>query len=194
MHIRGSRRFKHHQNSTRRRHLERDRKSENGGGRGKKSAKFWAPNDSGPHLRGPIRSPTLRASTLRDPTLRALTFSRSGPLSPTPLGFRPFGPPLLRAPPFGPPPFDRRYFLWVWAPAFPHFYHVAHLFFFFCFFNLCLVIFWKFHCFCWFSPKKTFLFFAFLIFQVGEEGSGANPNPKLVYSFGEEVTNTQNPN
>ena len=91
---------KHHQISTRR-PPEREKKSENGAGEGKKSAKFWAPRLRAPTLRAPtLRCPTLRAPTLRTPTLGALTFSRSGP--------HPSGPPtlrapFLRAPPFGPP-------------------------------------------------------------------------------------------
>ena len=44
---------------------QRDKKSENGGGRGKKSAKFWAP--------------TIRAPTLRGPALGGPTFSGFGP-------------------------------------------------------------------------------------------------------------------
>ena len=81
--IRGSRRYKHHQNSTR-------EKNENCGGRGTKSAKFWASRPSGPALRDPtlrgptIRGPTLRGPTLRDPTLRdptllGLSLHPSGP-------------------------------------------------------------------------------------------------------------------
>ena len=53
MHNGGSRRFKHHQNSTRR-HPERDRKSENGSGRGKKERNFGLPT-----LRAPPFLPTL---------------------------------------------------------------------------------------------------------------------------------------
>ena len=73
-----ARRFKHHQNSTNR-HPDRHKKERNGGGRGKKSAKFWAPHPWGPHRSGPhpsgpppfgaptIRGPTLRGSSLRGP-------------------------------------------------------------------------------------------------------------------------------
>ena len=43
---------KHHQNSTGR-HPEREEKNEFCGGRGKKSAKLWAPHTSGPHPSGP---------------------------------------------------------------------------------------------------------------------------------------------
>ena len=35
---------------------EREKKNENEGGRGKKSAKFWAPHPSGPHHSGPQNS------------------------------------------------------------------------------------------------------------------------------------------
>ena len=52
VHISGPRRIKHHQNSTRR-PPEREEKNEFCGGRGKKSAKFWAPHPSGPHPSGP---------------------------------------------------------------------------------------------------------------------------------------------
>ena len=64
VHICGLRRFKHHQNSTRR--PPGREKSENGSGRGGKNAKFWAlhpsvphpslSHPSGPHLWGPIFS------------------------------------------------------------------------------------------------------------------------------------------
>ena len=55
LHISRPRRFKHHQNSTAGHQKER-RKKENGGGRGeKKSAKFWAPQPSGPPPSGPRR-------------------------------------------------------------------------------------------------------------------------------------------
>ena len=47
-----SRRFKHHQNFTRR-HPERHKKSEMVAGEGKKSAKFWASHPSLPHPSGP---------------------------------------------------------------------------------------------------------------------------------------------
>ena len=210
MHIHGSRRFKHHQNSTRR-PPETKKKSENWSGRGQKKREILALR-----LRAPtLRAPTLRGPTLRAPTLGALTFSRSGP--------HPSGPPTLRAPvPLGsalrpPPPFERRpsgppLFLGL-GPNVPHFYHVAHLFFFCAFFNcfLFLVIFLKislfFFLFFFFSKKKTF-FLHFSFFQVGEEGGReANPNPKLVsclggrvatpqtsLRFGEEVTTSPNPN
>ena len=51
----------------RKRPKEREKRMKNCGGRGKKSAKFWAPT---------VRAPTLRG---RGPTLRALTFSGFGP-------------------------------------------------------------------------------------------------------------------
>ena len=47
VHIRGSRRFKHHQNSTKTLR-EREKKNKNEGGRGKKSEKFRGPHPSGP--------------------------------------------------------------------------------------------------------------------------------------------------
>ena len=54
---------KHHQNSTRR-HPERDRKSDNGSGRGKKKGR----NRGLPTLRGPaLRGPTVWGPTLRGP-------------------------------------------------------------------------------------------------------------------------------
>ena len=102
VHISGPLRFQHHQNSTRR-HPERHRKSETVAGKGRKSAKFFAPHPSGPHPSAPTfsrfgpRGPTLRGPTLRGParnfgpsTLRGPTFSRFGP--------PPFGPPTLRGP------------------------------------------------------------------------------------------------
>ena len=56
VHISGPLRFKHHQNSTRR-HPERHNESETVAGKGRKSAKFWAPQHlgfpSGPHPSGP---------------------------------------------------------------------------------------------------------------------------------------------
>ena len=51
VHISGSRCFKHHQNSTRR-HPERDRKNENGSGRGKKARNFGPLTLRGPTLWG----------------------------------------------------------------------------------------------------------------------------------------------
>ena len=100
---------KHHQNSTRR-PPERHRNSETVAGKGRKSAKFWAPHPSGHHPSGPhpsgphpfgappfrgptLRGPTLRGPTLRGPTLRGPTFSRFGP--PTHRGLHPSGPHLL---------------------------------------------------------------------------------------------------
>ena len=78
---------KHHQNSTRR-PPERHKKSETVAGKGRKSAKFWAPPPfRGPHpfettpFRGPHFSrfgpPTHRGSTLRGPTLRGSTLRGS---------------------------------------------------------------------------------------------------------------------
>ena len=73
------------------REREREKKSEDGGRRGKKkSAKFWAPAFGHPPFEPTLRFPTLRAhippgSTLRPPSLRAealqaSTFSGFGPL------------------------------------------------------------------------------------------------------------------
>ena len=53
---------------------ERHKKNETVVGKGRKSAKFWAPTLRGPTLRGPtLRGPTLRGPTLRGPTLRGPT-------------------------------------------------------------------------------------------------------------------------
>ena len=62
VHIRAPRRFKHHQNSTRR-PPERHKKSEMVAGEGKKRAKFWLPHPFGPPPFGPppFGPPTLRA-------------------------------------------------------------------------------------------------------------------------------------
>ena len=51
VHIRGSQRFKHHQNSTRR-HTMRDKKNEIEGGRGKKARNFGPTHPSGTHPSG----------------------------------------------------------------------------------------------------------------------------------------------
>ena len=53
VHIRGSRRFKHHQNSTRRPPGEKEKKNENAGGRGKKARNFGPPTLRGLTLPGP---------------------------------------------------------------------------------------------------------------------------------------------
>ena len=87
---------KHHQNSTRR-PPERHRNSETVAGKGRKSAKFWAPHPSGPHLRGhPLGAPPFGP-----------TFSRFG--QPTHRGSTLRGPTLSGPHPFGAPPF--------WAPT-----------------------------------------------------------------------------
>ena len=108
---------KHHQNSTRR-PPERHRNSETVAGKGRKSAKFWAPHPSGPHLpfaAPPFRGPTLRGPTLRDPTLLGPTL-RGPTLRAPPFGaplFLGLGPPPIGAPPVGAPPFGAPPF---WAP------------------------------------------------------------------------------
>ena len=73
VHISASRRFKHHQNSTRP-PRETQKRANWWRERGKKSAKFWAPSLRGPTLRGP-------------------TFSgfRAPPFGPLPFGAPPFG-------------------------------------------------------------------------------------------------------
>ena len=75
---------KHHQKTTRR-HTVREKKSENGSGRGeKKSAKFCAPHPSRPHPSGPhFPGPQFSGPNLRPPT-----FSR--------FGHHPKRPPLRR--------------------------------------------------------------------------------------------------
>ena len=95
VHISGPRRFKHHQNSTRK-PPEREEKNEFCGGTGKNKARNFGP-------------PTLRPPTVRTP-------HPSG--APLFLGWAPppFGPPTLRAPTLrgptfsglGPPPFELR--------------------------------------------------------------------------------------
>ena len=91
------RRFKHHQNSTRRPTRE-GKKLKTVAGEGKKSAKFWASTVRAPTLRGPtLRGPTLLAPTLRGPTT-------SGP-HPSALHFFYFGPAPFGATPLGVPPF-----------------------------------------------------------------------------------------
>ena len=68
VHIRGSRRFKHHQNSTREPPEEDRIRVKMRAGEGKKSAKFWAPHRSPPrtlralHFSGPLFGRTLRGS------------------------------------------------------------------------------------------------------------------------------------
>ena len=75
-------------NSTRR-PPERHRNSETVAGKGRKSAKFWAPPPFGAP---PFRGPTLRGPTLQGPTLR-------GPIFPG-LGSHLSGPPRSRPTPF----------------------------------------------------------------------------------------------
>ena len=75
VHIRGSRLFKHHQNSTRR-HPERDKKSENGVGEEKKTRNF-GPHPSGPTHKAPP-TPPLRGP-VRGPDFQGPTFSGFGP-------------------------------------------------------------------------------------------------------------------
>ena len=83
--ISGSRRFKHHQNPTRRPPEREREKAKMGAGVGKKSAKFWAPTFGPPPL-GPnffqVWAPPLWAPnpSLRAEALQAPTFSGFGPL------------------------------------------------------------------------------------------------------------------
>ena len=80
VHMRGSRRFKHHQNSTRKpSERQKERKWER---EGKKSAKFCSPT---------LRGPTLRGAALRSPTIGAPPFG-AHPSGPHPWG-APFGAP-----------------------------------------------------------------------------------------------------
>ena len=64
---------------------QRDRNSETVAGKGRKSAKFWAPHPSG--------APPFRGPTLSGPTLRGSTFLGLGP---HPSGTPPFWAPTLR--------------------------------------------------------------------------------------------------
>ena len=104
VHISGPWRFKHHQNSTKG-PPERDKHSENGGGRRKKKCEF------GPSH--PLR-PTLRGPTLQSPTLRCPHPSGPHPFGPHPSGphffkvwaSHPSGPPPFRAPLFVVPKFN----------------------------------------------------------------------------------------
>ena len=84
VHIRGSRRFKHHQNSTRR-PPEREKKNENEGREKEKNAKFWAPHPSGQHPSGP--HPSGPHSSLPH-----LFWVRPHPSGPHPSGPQPSGP------------------------------------------------------------------------------------------------------
>ena len=78
-----------------RKHHQRDKKSENGSGRGKKSAKFLALHPSGPHPSGPH------------------------PSGPHPSGPHPSGP-HPSAPPFGAPPFGAHFSRLGLHPSGPH--------------------------------------------------------------------------
>ena len=90
VHISGPRRFKHHQNFTKRPPRE-GRKKEKCGRRGKKkSAKFWASHPSGHHF-VQVWSPPLRAPLFLG-------------LVPTPSGPPPFGAPLCLGLGSGPHP------------------------------------------------------------------------------------------
>ena len=63
---------KHHQNFTRR--PRETQKELNCAGRGKKTAKFWAPHPSGPHPSRPtLRGPTVRAPPFGAPLFGCLT-------------------------------------------------------------------------------------------------------------------------
>ena len=115
VHISGHRRFKHHQNSTKK--TKRDGKRiKNCGGRGKKSAKFWAPT---------VRAPTLRAPTLRGPTTSGPHFFWVCPLSPWgdpprgphPSGAPPFGGPTLRGSTLRGSTLRGSHFFFVWPPT-----------------------------------------------------------------------------
>ena len=70
------RRFKHHQNS--REDTQREtKKRENGGGRGKTSAKFWAPTLPGPTLRGGAVPPPPLPETLLETRRAMVHFGQS---------------------------------------------------------------------------------------------------------------------
>ena len=90
-----ARRFKHHQNSTKR-PLPREKK-ENCGGRGKKSATFWAPPTrpgSPPigalHPSGPLLGPTLCGPKIQHPKIgRSRNWPKSITLASDPSSARP---------------------------------------------------------------------------------------------------------
>ena len=180
------RRFKHHQNSTRR-PPERERANK-GAGEGKKREISGSP-PSGPHLSGSHPS---------SPNPWGPNFFC---LCPTPLGSPPFAPPLLRAPPSGPHHSGgglRASTFSGFGPDVPHFYHVAHLFFFCAFLIVSischfLIFFKKFSLFLllfFFFSKKNFLIFLFkkfFIFQVEEE-EGGKPKPQTSFQFGRNAT------
>ena len=118
---------------------ERNRKSENGRERVKKSAKFWAPR---------LRAPTLRAPTLRGPTLWAPTLRAEAPRLSTFSGFGPLRSSFLSCCSFVP-------FLCI----FNCFYFLSCLIFFFKKKNSFFVGF--------FFKKKTLFFTFFIFFKLG---------------------------
>ena len=84
---------KHHQNSTRR-HPKKHRNSETVAGKGRKSAKFWAPTLSGPHPFGlflGLGPPPFGAPPFWAPPFWAPLFQGLGP---PPIGAPPFGAPF----------------------------------------------------------------------------------------------------
>ena len=153
---------------------QREKKSENGGGREKKKREIGRGKEQRnfvPHLSGPH------------------------PSSPNPWGpnfFKVWAPPLCTPNPSGGGPPGLHFFLGL-GPMFLIFIMVLICSFFSAFLIVSIschfFFFWNFHCFCffWFFVKKFFFFQKkhFPIFQVGKVRGGANPNPKLVCSLGE---------